>query len=474
LNGVKLNPSMESNGGVDESSRLLHELQSLNDSKRDIEARISVIEAKLQQIQSNQHSIKDSYSVCSKGVSEYHDLTPDMIYRYSRQLLLPSFGVQGQSNLLKSSILVIGAGGLGSPALLYLAACGVGRLGMVDHDVVELNNLHRQIIHGEAYIGRSKVESAAAACRAINSTVEIVEHKEALRTSNALEIVSKYDIVIDATDNAPSRYLISDCCVLLGKPLVSGAALGLEGQLTVYNYNGGPCYRCLFPTPPPTTACQRCSDSGVLGVVPGVIGCLQALEAIKLASLVGEPLSGRMLLFDALSARIRIVKIRGRSLQCEACGENALTQQQFQQFDYEKFTQSPLAVAPLKLKLLTSDFRISSKEYSELIKKGSPHVLIDVRPSHHYKITSLPKSINIPLANLESRLPEISSELKSVQESSGTLNGSDAGLYVVCRRGNDSQRAVQLLHKMGFASAKDIVGGLESWAREVDQKFPTY
>ncbi|KAJ0751350.1 putative transferase [Helianthus annuus] len=333
---------MESNGGADESSRLLHELQSLKDSKRDIEARISVIEAQLQQIQ---HSNNESPAVSSNGVSEFgHDLTPDMIYRYSRQLLLPSFGVQGQSNLLKSSILVIGAGGLGSPALLYLAACGVGKLGMVDHDVVELNNLHRQIIHGEAYIGKSKVESAAAACRSINSTTEIVEHKEALRTSNAIEIVSKYDIVIDATDNAPSRYLISDCCVLLGKPLVSGAALGLEGQLAVYNYNGGPCYRCLFPTPPPTTACQRCSDSGVLGVVPGVIGCLQALEAIKLASLVGEPLSGRMLLFDALSAKVRIVKIRGRSLQCEACGENGLTQQQFQQFDYEKFTQSPLAV----------------------------------------------------------------------------------------------------------------------------------
>ncbi|KAJ0571551.1 putative transferase [Helianthus annuus] len=463
---------MESNGGADESSRLLHELQSLKDSKRDIEARISVIEAQLQQIQ---HSNNESPAVNSNGVSEFgHDLTPDMIYRYSRQLLLPSFGVQGQSNLLKSSILVIGAGGLGSPALLYLAACGVGKLGMVDHDVVELNNLHRQIIHGEAYIGKSKVESAAAACRSINSTTEIVEHKEALRTSNAIEIVSKYDIVIDATDNAPSRYLISDCCVLLGKPLVSGAALGLEGQLAVYNYNGGPCYRCLFPTPPPTTACQRCSDSGVLGVVPGVIGCLQALEAIKLASLVGEPLSGRMLLFDALSAKVRIVKIRGRSLQCEACGENGLTQQQFQQFDYEKFTQSPLTVAPLKLKLLTSDSRISSKEYDELIKKGSPHVLIDVRPSHHYKITSLPKSINIPLANLESRIPEVSSELKSVQESNGTLNDSDAGLYVVCRRGNDSQRAVQLLHKLGFTSAKDIVGGLESWAREVDPKFPTY
>ncbi|KAL7600112.1 hypothetical protein Lser_V15G20952 [Lactuca serriola] len=460
---------MESNGGVDESTRLLKELQSLKDSKRDIEARISALEGQLRQIQSNQQLNNKASSDCSNGGSEFgHDLTPDMIYRYSRQLLLPSFGVQGQSNLLKSSILVIGAGGLGSPALLYLAACGVGRLGMVDHDVVELNNLHRQIIHGEAYIGRSKVESAAAACRSINSTIEIIEHREALRTSNALEIVSKYDIVIDATDNAPSRYLISDCCVLLGKPLVSGAALGLEGQLAVYNYNGGPCYRCLFPTPPPTTACQRCSDSGVLGVVPGVIGCLQALEAIKVASLVGEPLSGRMLLFDALSARIRIVKIRGRSLQCEACGENAtMTQENFQHFDYEKFTQSPLSPAPLKLKLLKEDCRISSKEYEEVVKKGDAHVLIDVRPSQHYKIVCLPNSMNVPLASLEDKLPEIESALKSID------NGN-AGVYVVCRRGNDSQRAVELLHNKGFVSAKDIVGGLESWARDVDHRFPTY
>ncbi|GJV19609.1 adenylyltransferase and sulfurtransferase [Tanacetum coccineum] len=454
---------MESNGDYDE---LVQELKALNDSKRDIEARISLIQAKLR----NQ---KGSFS-------NEHELSADSIYRYSRQLLLPSFGVQAQSNLLKSSILVIGAGGLGSPALLYLAACGVGKLGMVDHDVVELNNLHRQV-HSLClfYCNRVLIHIVVIASsmvkhiHRINSTIEVVEHREALRTSNALEIVSKYDIVIDATDNAPSRYLISDCCVLLGKPLVSGAALGLEGQLAVYNYKGGPCYRCLFPTPPPTTACQRCSDSGVLGVVPGVIGCLQALEAIKVASLVGEPLSERMLLFDALSARIRIVKIRGRSSQCEACGENAtLTQDNFQQFDYENFTQSPLSAAPLKLKLLTPDSRISSKDYSEVVKKGEPHVLIDVRPSHHYKIVSLPKSMNVPLASLEGRLPEISSALNSTKES--VHDGSDARLYVVCRRGNDSQRAVDLLHKAGFTSAKDIVGGLESWAHDVDQRFPTY
>ncbi|GMJ15989.1 SIRTINOL RESISTANT 1, co-factor for nitrate, reductase and xanthine dehydrogenase 5 [Hibiscus trionum] len=468
---------MESNG--EGASRIRREIEALKDEKARIEQKILDLEAQLQEEASLAHQQQQSESVCNgcfpsvsaADANLAHGLTADSIYRYSRHLLLPSFGVRAQSNLLKSSILVVGAGGLGSPALLYLAACGVGRLGIVDHDVVELNNMHRQVIHTEAYIGQPKVKSAASACRSINSTIQIVEHEQALRTSNALEILSQYDIVVDATDNAPSRYMISDCCVVLGKPLVSGAALGLEGQLTVYNYKGGPCYRCLFPTPPPATACQRCSDSGVLGVVPGIIGCLQALEAIKIASDVGEPLSGRMLLFDALSARVRIVKIRGRSLQCEACGENTtFNQQHFKDFDYEKFTQSPLSTSPPKLKLLAPDSRITSKEYKERVVSGEPHVLVDVRPEHHYKIVSLPKSLNIPLTSMEARLPEISSALKEQEE--GT--GSGANLYVICRRGNDSQRAVECLRNMGFDLAKDIVGGLESWANDVDPNFPMY
>ncbi|OWM85868.1 adenylyltransferase and sulfurtransferase MOCS3 [Punica granatum] len=463
---------MDSNGAAGTAIR--REIESLNAAKADIESRISALEAQLRDMDHGTGAISSNGSCTLAAPVDLgleHGLSPDMIYRYSRQLLLPSFGVQAQSNLWKSSILVVGAGGLGSPALLYLAACGVGRLGIVDNDVVELNNMHRQIIHTEAYIGRPKVESAAAACRAVNSTIQIVEHKEALRTSNALEIMSKYDIVVDATDNAPSRYMISDCCVVLGKPLVSGAAIGFEGQLTVYNYKGGPCYRCLFPTPPPTTACQRCSDSGVLGVVPGIVGCLQALEAIKIASEVGEPLSGRMLLLDALSARIRIVKIRGRSLECAACGENTgFTKEQFRIFDYEKFTQSPMLASPLKLNLLPQDSRISSKEYSEIVKNGEAHVLVDVRPAHHFKIVSLPRALNVPLPTLESRVAEISSALKGVE----MQDGKGASLYVVCRRGNDSQRAVEYLQKVGFPFAKDIVGGIEGWARDVDPNFPTY
>ncbi|GAB4849678.1 Adenylyltransferase and sulfurtransferase MOCS3 [Ancistrocladus abbreviatus] len=460
---------MESNVG--DGSEILREIESLKASKKDIDARISALEAELRQISlhnNNDASCRNYKASFPPIPNTNHNLPPDAIYRYSRHLLLPSFGVQGQSNLLNSSVLVVGAGGLGSPALLYLAACGVGCLGIVDHDVVELNNMHRQIIHTETYIGRPKVESAASACNLINSTVKIVEYKEALRTSNALEIFSKYDVIIDATDNVPSRYMISDCCVLLGKPLVSGAALGFEGQLTVYNYKGGPCYRCLFPSPPPTTACQRCSDSGVLGVVPGVIGTLQALEAIKIGSGVGEPLSGKMFLFDALSGRIRMVKIRGRSLQCEVCGENsAFTQAYFREFDYEKFTQSPLSTAPPRLNLLPPHSRVSCKDYSEKVVGKEKHVLIDVRPAHHFNIVSLPKSLSIPLLSLESRLSEITAALNDE-----TTSGSR--LYVVCRRGNDSQRAVQLLHKMGFSSAMDIVGGLEAWAQEVDPTFPAY
>ncbi|NP_001288555.1 adenylyltransferase and sulfurtransferase MOCS3-1 [Zea mays] len=356
-------------------------------------------------------------------------LPADMIYRYSRHLLLPDFGVEGQRKLSQSSILVVGAGGLGSPLALYLAACGVGRLGIVDGDDVELNNLHRQIIHKEAYVGQSKVKSAADACR---------------------------------------EYMISDCCVLLNKPLVSGAALGLEGQLTVYHHNGSPCYRCLFPTPPPVAACQRCSDSGVLGVVPGVIGCLQALEAIKVATGVGEPLCGRMLLFDALSARIRVVKLRGSSPDCTHCGENSVfTEEDFQKFDYESFTQSPMSdkAAP-SVNVLPESARITCREYKKLADDGEPHLLLDVRPAHHFQIASISPSHNIPLSMLEEKLPALEASLKEA--------GEGSALVVLCRRGNDSQRAVQLLREKGFASAKDIIGGLQAWGRDVDPDFPVY
>lgn len=485
------------------------EIEELKELKRGIEHRISLLENLLNEAQPSSKNVENfegkeeitvpleeaieakSKPVCSWKAGSDHSLSAGMIHRYSRHLLLPSFGVKGQSNLLKSSILLVGAGGLGSPVALYLAACGIGCLGIIDHDIVEMNNLHRQVIHTEGNIGQSKVKSAAAACRAINSTLKIVEYIDALKTANALDIVSKYDIVVDATDNVSTRYLINDCCVILGKPLVAGAALGLEGQLTVYHHNQGPCYRCLFPTPPPMDACQRCSDNGVLGVVPGIIGCLQALEVIKIASGVGDPLSGRMLIFDALPTRIHMVKLRGRSLKCTICGDSPeISYESFQNFDYEKFTQSPMSdKAPSKLCLISSSQRSTSREFKEHQESGKPYVLLDVRDEHQYKIAALPNSVNIPLSCLESQLQLIQEAMKEVSEknaseeplqfekSNGTTGDqfcSRIPLYVVCRRGNDSQRAVQYLSNRGFHAARDIIGGLEAWTKEIDSNFPSY
>uniref|UniRef100_A0ACD5XRZ6 Uncharacterized protein n=1 Tax=Avena sativa TaxID=4498 RepID=A0ACD5XRZ6_AVESA len=470
---------MDGGGGRRSREAVEGELERLRAEKEELDTRIRLLESELETCSAAPASPAGGNAcgaggACQtrRGLAQDGALPADMIYRYSRHLLLPDFGVEGQRKLSSSSILVVGAGGLGSPVALYLAACGVGVLGIVDGDDVELNNLHRQIIHQEAYIGKSKVKSAADACRAINSSIKVVEHHHTLKPSNALEVVRKYDIVVDATDNLPTRYMISDCCVLLNKPLISGAALGLEGQLTVYHHNGSPCYRCLFPNPPPVAACQRCSDSGVLGVVPGVIGCMQALEAIKVATDVGEPLSGRMLLFDALSARIRIVKIRGSSPVCMICAENSVfTQEDFQKFNYEAFTSSPMSdkSAP-SLNLLPESARVTCTEYKGLFDKGEPHLLLDVRPAHHFQIVSLPRSLNIPLAALEEKLPMLEASLKATAGSSD----EQPSLYVVCRRGNDSQSAVQLLRDKGFRSARDIVGGLQSWARDVDPDFPAY
>eukprot|EP00250_Pteridium_aquilinum_P035053 c8531_g1_i1 orf=92-1465(+) len=393
-----------------------------------------------------------------------HSLDQQMIHRYSRQLLVPAFGVQGQQKLLNSSILVIGAGGLGSSAALYLAAAGIGCLGIIDHDEVELNNLHRQIIHSENSIGHPKVQSAAAACRAINSTLKVVEHNALLTSSNAVNLLKEYDIVVDATDNVPTRYLINDTCVALGKPLVSGAALGMDGQLTVYNFKGGPCYRCLFPIPPPEGACQRCSDSGVLGVVPGIIGSFQALEAIKIASGVGDLLSKRMLILDALSTTIRVVKLRSRNPECNVCGDASVVKaENICTFDYEHMTGSSLSdKSPNAIDVIPKSYRITAKEYQSCMVEGQLHLLLDVREPHQYAISAFPHSLNIPLAVLKDRLPEVEAA------------SQNSRVIVVCRRGNDSQLAVKLLRDNGNPDVVDIIGGLQSWAEDVDPLFPTY
>ncbi|XP_072773189.1 adenylyltransferase and sulfurtransferase MOCS3 [Taeniopygia guttata] len=400
------------------------------------------------------------------------------ILRYSRQLVLPELGVRGQLRLARSSVLVVGCGGLGCPLAQYLAAAGVGRLGLVDHDVVETSNLQRQVLHGEARRGRPKARSAAAALRRLNSAVQYVPYRGALRPRSALRLVRQYDVVADCSDNAATRYLVSDACVLAGKPLVSGSALRLEGQLAVYNYRGGPCYRCLFPRPPPPDAVTNCADGGVLGPVTGVIGCMQALEVLKIASGMGSSFGRCMLMFDGLEGRFRHIQLRPRKADCAACGDSpSITCLQ----DYEAFCGSSATDKCRALQLLPAGDRISVQRYRELLEARVPHLLLDVRPPVEAEICRLPHALHIPLRKLEEKDQESLQLLQSriCEEKQRTDGQTALPVYVVCKLGNDSQKAVKILQELpaeefGSVSAKDIKGGLMAWATKIDSTFPQY
>ncbi|XP_063003627.1 adenylyltransferase and sulfurtransferase MOCS3 [Elgaria multicarinata webbii] len=400
------------------------------------------------------------------------------IQRYSRQLVLPELGVRGQLRLSGCSVLVVGCGGLGCPLALYLASAGVGRLGLVDHDVVELNNLHRQVLHRESRLGSPKAQSAAAALRELNSTVQCVPHELVLSPTTALQLVSIYDIIADCSDNMPTRYLVNDACVLAGKPLVSASALRLEGQLVVYNYQGGPCYRCLFPKPPPPETVTNCADGGVLGVVPGILGSLQALEVLKIASGMGTPLNRSMLLFDGLEGRFRHIKLRPRNPDCLVCGDHpSVTALQ----DYEIFCGSLATDKCRTLHLLRSEERISVEEYKNILDSKVVHILVDVRPLVEVDICRLPQSLSVPLSKLEGKDEEcLKSLCQRICEAKQKTNGNVAfPVYVVCKLGNDSQKAVRLLQGLShdgleLISVKDIRGGLMAWANKIDQEFPQY
>ncbi|XP_027706678.1 adenylyltransferase and sulfurtransferase MOCS3 [Vombatus ursinus] len=405
-------------------------------------------------------------------------LSREEILRYSRQLVLPELGVRGQLRLAASSVLVVGCGGLGCPLAQYLAAAGVGRLGLVDHDVVELSNLHRQVLHGEARAGQAKAHSAAAAIGRLNSAVQCVPYAEALTPSSALDLVRGYDVVADCSDNVPTRYLVSDACVLAGRPLVSASALRLEGQLTVYHYEGGPCYRCVFPTPPPAETVTSCADGGVLGVVPGVLGCLQALEVIKIAAGLGPSYSSRLLLFDALGGQFRCIRLLGRRSDCVVCGDQpTVTRLQ----DYEAFCGSSATDKCRSLQLLSQEERVSAAHYKQVLDAGEPHLLLDVRPQVEVDICCLPHALHIPLSRLERRDPE-SVELlgDAIRKGKQTIQkGTLFPIYVICKLGNDSQKAVKVLQSLSIKEldsllARDIVGGLMAWATKVDPTFPQY
>uniref|UniRef100_A0A0D9YZT7 Adenylyltransferase and sulfurtransferase MOCS3 n=1 Tax=Oryza glumipatula TaxID=40148 RepID=A0A0D9YZT7_9ORYZ len=460
----------DGDGGRSRAEAIMRELERLRAEREELDGRIRLLESQLRLGAAPLPPSAAAEAEPTGSPSSSSAAAADMISRYRRHLLLPQFGLEGQRKLSQSSILVVGAGGLGSPVAMYLAACGVG---IVDGDRVELDNLHRQTIHIEAYVGQPKVKSAAASCRAINSSIKVFEYHITLNASNALDIMRQYDIVVDATNNLPSRYMISDCCVLMNKPLISGSAVGLEGQLTVYHHNGSPCYRCLYPNPPSSPTSQSCSDNGILGI--RVIGCLQALEAIKVATAVGKPLCGRMLHFDALSSHTRIVKISRSSPTCKVCGENPVfTKEDFVNFDYESFTQSPMSKnsTTRSLNLLPENARVSCRDYKKVLDSGRPHLLVDVRPSHHFQIASMAHSINVPLSLLEEKLPLLRDSAREV--SSRRDGRQHCPVYVICRRGNDSQVAVQILRENGFLYASDVAGGFESWAKEVDPSFLLY
>ncbi|XP_012621593.1 adenylyltransferase and sulfurtransferase MOCS3 [Microcebus murinus] len=406
-------------------------------------------------------------------------LSRDEILRYSRQLILPELGVHGQLRLATASVLVVGCGGLGCPLAQYLAAAGVGRLGLVDYDVVEMSNLPRQVLHGEALAGQAKAFSAAASLRRLNSAVECVPYALALTPATALDLVRRYDLVADCSDNMPTRYLVNDACVLAGRPLVSGSALRFEGQITVYHYDGGPCYRCIFPQPPPAETVTNCADGGVLGVVTGVLGCLQALEVMKIAAGLGPAYSGKMLLFDALRGHFRCIQLRSRRPDCAVCGERpTVTDLQ----DYEAFCGSSADDKCHSLQLLSSEDRVSVTDYKQLLDSGAPHLLLDVRPQVEVDICRLPHSLHIPLKHLERRDAE---SLKLLEEAilegkRDTQEGTPLSIYVICKLGNDSQKAVKILQslaaaqELGSLTVRDVVGGLMAWAAKIDGTFPQY
>ncbi|MGQ9481681.1 molybdopterin-synthase adenylyltransferase MoeB [Chloroflexus sp.] len=379
-------------------------------------------------------------------------LSNEEIARYSRHLIMPEVGMAGQRRLKQGSVLLIGTGGLGSPLALYLAAAGVGHIGLVDFDVVDASNLQRQIVHGTSTVGMAKTESAKRRLQDLNPYIEVITYETQITSQNALDLMRPYDVIVDGTDNFPTRYLTNDACVLLGKPNVYGSIFRFEGQATVFSArDGGPCYRCLYPEPPPPGLVPSCAEGGVLGVLPGVIGTIQATEVIKLLTGIGEPLIGRLLLYDALSMRFRELKLR-RNPSCPVCGDQPTITELI---DYEQFC----GIAPEE-PTLSNQFEITPHELAEWLERPDRPFLLDVRNPYEVAIASIPGTDKlIPL----DQLPERINELDSARE-----------MVVYCRSGVRSGRAVELLKTAGFRKVKNLVGGILRWADDVDPSLPKY
>jgi len=388
-------------------------------------------------------------------------LTNEEIKRYSRHLIMPEVGVDGQRRLKAGSVLCVGAGGLGSPAAMYLAAAGVGRIGVVDFDVVDFSNLQRQIIHGTSSVGKTKLQSAKERLTDINPNIQVDTYETALSSENALELFKPYDVILDGTDNFPTRYLTNDACVLLGKPNAYGSIFRFEGQASVFAAKDGPCYRCLYPEPPPPGLVPSCAEGGVLGVLPGVIGVIQATEAIKLIAGIGEPLIGRFLIYDALRMRFRELKLR-KDPDCPVCGTNPTVTRLI---DYEAFCGLRPSVEEEAAQMVqgaakaTSQTDITAVELKQRMDRGDALTIVDVREPNEYQINRLPGSQLIPLGEIPRRYAE--------------LNPEDE-IVVSCKIGGRSAKAADYLRSVGFKHVLNLKGGIIAWVDKVDPTMPRY
>ncbi len=391
--------------------------------------------------------------VISEERGEAAELSNEEILRYSRHLILPEVNLDGQKKLRAAKVLCIGTGGLGSPLTLYLAAAGVGTIGLVDFDNVDLTNLQRQIVHGTKDVGRPKIVSAQETLADINPHVNLVLYEEMFTSENAMEIAKDYDIIIDGTDNFPTRYLTNDVCVLLGKPNVYGSIFRFEGQASVFWATHGPCYRCLYPEPPPPGMVPSCAEGGVLGVLPGIVGCIQAAEAIKLILGVGNPLIGRLLTFNALKMQFRELRLR-RDPECPICGDNRTITELI---DYEQFCGIRGEEAPPEE--VGVEEEITVLELKARMDAGEKLTVIDVREPYEYAIARIPGTKLIPLGQIEER--------------SGELDPT-AEIILQCRSGKRSADALNRLKAKGFTQLKNLVGGVLAWSDEVDPSVPKY
>ena len=381
------------------------------------------------------------------------ELTTDDLSRYSRHLILPEVGMEGQRKLKAARVLCVGTGGLGSPLAFYLAAAGIGTLGLVDFDVVDASNLQRQIIHSTKDIGRKKLDSAAEKLTALNPTLTVVKHETMLSSANALEILKDYDVIADGTDNFPTRYLVNDACVLLGKPNAYGSIFRFEGQASVFATEQGPCYRCLYPEPPPPGLVPSCAEGGVLGILPGLVGVIQATEVIKLILGKGSPLIGRLLLVDALGMRFRELKLR-KNPECPVCGENPTVKELI---DYQQFC-GILPESKEDKAVKNGIPQLSVKELKRRRDAGESVFLLDVREPYEYQIAQIGGTL-IPQNDVPNRLNEIP---------------RDREIIVHCRSGARSQKIAELLKQSGYSQVANLAGGILAWSDEIDPKVQKY